>query len=228
MPIVTSPLTAPQSSPFAIIEDIALRGSYRAVAIEQDMLSLNPSFCKEGMLVNCLDTGKTYTLAKLDSSFDEFGDPVAEMSWLELKFSTTNTDNSKRALARWSMEVETEMESGVEVSFTLNLAKVILVNEIVVNALCAIEFSESNNAIILDDFSTFNHKINYEFKDLNKLRYGTRYELPDGTPLNTRYTNFFVNKDPVTDVNFYFKVKNTGTSYQAITTKFSFIALHTS
>lgn len=228
MPIVTSALTVPESSPFAILKDLDLCGSYRSVASEQEMLGINPSFCKEGMLIRCLDTGKTYTLASLISSFDDFGDPVAETKWTELTLTAANTSNQTRSLARWSLEVETEMEAGIEVSFTFNLAKAIIVQDITVSALCRIEFSESINDLILDDFSSFNYKIVHEFTDLTKLRYGVRAVLPDGTELNTRYLNICINKDPITDVNFYYRVKNTGKSSQNIKSSFNFISLHTS
>lgn len=228
MPILSAALTVPESTPFAVLEDIFLRGSYRVLPTEQEMYSLSADFCKAGMIVRCLDTKKDYVLVKMTTAMDDFGDTVAELSWTELRAKISNTSNDTRALARWTIEVGADLPAGSDVTFSLALARVVALHEIKVDNVCAIEFSETNNALVLDDYLSFNYKISHTFDDPTKLRYGNRYIMPDGTPLNTRYTKVFSNKDPSPDIYVYYKVKNVEPNFQSINSTLTFVALHTS
>ena len=224
----TGPVKPLGASTFAILEDIFLQGSYRVLETEAEKDSIDVTTCKEGMLVRCLDTKKNYTLSKLTVGEDEFGDPIATKEWTEFSMSVPNTAGSTvKALSRWQLSIKSSvLAPNAEFTIKLPFAKAIILERLEVDKLCKVEFKETKNDIILGDYATFNNVIDHEFTDTSKLVYSNQFVFPDGTPLMTRYTQIFMNKDPVLDKYYYYKVVNTTADTVAILTKFFVVGIH--
>lgn len=73
-------------SNFYLIEDIYLRGSLRVVPNLSARDLLGVTTLKIGTLVRCADTGIFWRANGIIEGVDEFGDPIAEVDWVEFKF----------------------------------------------------------------------------------------------------------------------------------------------
>jgi hypothetical protein len=232
MPYEFVDLIKPQgNSQFALLEDMLLQGSYRVLQTEEEKNQIDPTTCKEGMLVKCLDSNKSYVLADLIFGEDEFGDPVVKTDWADFKVSIPNVSQnmtSVKSLGRWQLSIKTTvLPPGAEYKIKLPIAKAVILDRLEVDGLCDIKFEETNSKIVLGDYATFNNVLEHSFDNPNSLVYSNVFKFPDGTVLNTRYTNIFANKDPVRDKFYYYYVTNRGTVSKAILTKFLFISIHT-
>jgi hypothetical protein len=220
---------------FAILEDLFLQGSFRVLQTEEDKANIDPTVCKQGMIVYCVDSGKTYALSEVSLAYDDIGDAIFSAVWSEFSLASEVPSGSggssvvpAKALSRWQLTVKSgSLAPGAEWKTKLPFAKAIILERLTVDKLCDMEFKETSNSIVLGDFASFNNTISQSFTDPLNLTYSSKYVFPDGTPLMTRYTQLFINKDPVLDKFYYYKVINRESVNAAITTKFLVIGIHT-
>jgi hypothetical protein len=220
----TGPIKPIGSSTFAILEDVFLQGSYRVLEKDTDKDAINVDACTTGMLVKCLDTNRMYSLADMKIGEDEFGDPIANLTWTEFTIVVPNTTTTK-ALSRWQLSIKTTVLMPSE-AFTIKLpfAKSIILERLEVDKPCTVEFKETKSPIVLGDLSSFNNVLKYQF--LNPpFVYSNKFTFPDGTPLFTRYTQIFTNKDPLQDKYYYYTVTNSSADTVAIMTKFFVVGI---
>ena len=220
----TGPVKPIGSSTFAALEDIFLQGSYRVLATEADKNEINVEACSIGMIVKCLDTNRMYSLADMTTSEDEFGDPIASLTWAEFTIEVPNVAVTK-ALSRWQLSVKTTVLLPSE-TFTIKLpfAKAIILERLEVDKPCTVEFKETKLPIVLGDLSSFNNILSKQFID-PPFVYSNQFIFPDGTPLFTRYTQIFTNKDPLQDKYYYYTVTNSSADTVAVLTKFFVVGI---
>lgn len=216
------------ASRFALIEDIFLKGAYRVLQSEAERDNLDPTTCKVGMIVNCLEESRLYLLSELRMDEDEFGDTVAVFDWTDFTINIPNTPTSEsKAIGRWNLTLSSGMLApGEEKVLKIPLAIACMLKNLSVNSKARVKLRETEQAFASGDLAMFNHSIEEDLV-ADKLYFGKAFTFPDGTPLRTRYTNMFMNKDPVTDKFLYLTITNTDSMAKLIIVRLNIVALHT-
>lgn len=212
---------------FALLEDVFLKGSYRVLQTEADRDSIDRSACKEGMLVYCLDTDKSYILSEFSTTEDEFGDLVVVAGWSEFEASIPNTESGTKALGRWSLILTSgSLLPGESRTTKIPLSRACILRSLSVNTNCRVRLRETDQLFASGDLAMFNHTIEADLNTASGLSYGEQFSFPDGTVLNTRYLQMFMNKDAVEDKLLYYRVTNTNATSVNIISRFVIVSLH--
>lgn len=126
MPILTSPLTYPAASPFAILDDAYLGGSFKVIKNEAERDSLSATnTIKAGTLVKCQESGIYWRASNVKIEVDEFGDAQTRIEWEEFKFEASRNTESSLDLYRlyrtsFSLDIE-KIGDGRSLEFTQDL-----------------------------------------------------------------------------------------------------------
>lgn len=206
MPVLTSSLEYPPSSPFAILDDAYLGGSFKIVKDEtaRDQLAVTDTL-QIGTLVKCQSSGIYWRVANLKVEIDDFGDVQNKVDWVEFKFEIENTapllDLYKLSRTSFTVDIE-KVGDGRALSFPFDMK-------------CY-------------SFFLFNLRVSQPVKveiqsradklDRNPYVFIARHDhLVDSgesfisydsinTVLRTSAYNILVNEDPDPTTNFYFKI----------------------
>lgn len=225
------PIEPVEPSKFALLEDIFLIGSIRILEKDSDKDNINPSTCKQGMLVRCMDSNKLYILKKFESGFDDYGDPIiSNIEWEEFKVDVVKEEARDFTPSRLSLTISSLYPLGGSDPVLVQsfpISKAFIVSKVSVDT-ADIDFTLTETLVdnsLAFPYETFIHEIRDTNTTIGKDMTKNTFTFLDGTVLNTRYTQIFVNKDLDYSKMVYIKINRKNSLITKVKTTFTLIRL---
>jgi hypothetical protein len=202
----TGPIKPLGSANFPILSDEFILGGFKIVDDEAARDALDVTTLKVGTLVKCRGSGIYWRAKNVSVGYDEFGDPISSVEWVEFKFNT-KADAANLALYQVSHS-----------NFTLNMSNVVDGKSQFIDLnlgcySCFVLNLRVSQPVKVEIFSRS------DYKDINPYTFIARYDhlIDDGTSfvnrigygmfeLKTSAYSILANEDDVLSKNFYVRI----------------------